>query len=1027
MLLILYTLSAAALVARAASSVSVSYPLDDQLPPIARIHTRYSWSFQPNSFVSDSNARLVYTTSALPGWLSFDSDTLTFSGTPSADDEGTPKITVTASDPKSSDSASSSAILCVTPYPAPELHIPIEQQFDAKNPSLSSVFVLSNSSSLRGPRPALRVPPKWSFSIGFDYDTFAAKNSLYYAARQLDGSPLPRWVKFNERAITFDGVTPPPQNLTGPHVLSLVLHASDQKGYSASSLEFDLVVAAHDFSLATNSLPTINVTAGQDFRFTLNSAVDFSGVLIDGQPVSPSNITSLDIDTSDLEGWLRYDPASKTLSGEPPSDFSRGVLPVILTSSVNQTLTTDVKLAAVPSFFSSDNLDSLLLNPGEHLNFHLAQFFSNSTGLGKSSDVELTAAFDPLETSDYLTFSPGSSTLEGTVPANVSYPHIAVTFTAYSHITHSTSHTTLPISLSVADYENDHTTSGGHGLSAAARHRLLLGLKIAFGVICGFVLIAVIFAVMRRCSHVPDSADTGEDGRRAWTAEERRWYGIGIEVNGEKYSPPPTEGFPGTHAPHASGKESESGMGAVVSRVLSRTLSNVSRNRSPLSPVGHAQSPPMMRKVEFLGRVRATARVVSDKYRRVVSGPKRPVISKPTLLLAGDGPGQGRADVEGLPFSTPDALRAVGAVADSPSLSPTPSSLLTDARSIPRRRADFAPPLPPPRVITTPPEAHMSMGDAAGTGATCRSLDTLATESSTRTHEQEAVVQRATRATSVRSGASGYSFQTEDSPRHPHHQQQYPHFPVEMARPRLVPFTSATRVPVPKLPSSFFSPDPAGTGVVEDPGSPPLTTKRVVSQMAKVFRGDRASQSHQRRSQHASPIVPQGEEEGTSASADELRAGIEYVRALGDDGRSSLSVSQGAWCAVTDWDVCADVGSTACSGPVAGARMLARTGERFKFRVPVAADAKTEKMTKEGKGKDLEVRLVSGRALPKFFRVNLDGLGTGTGAGKGGRVVDLWGVPVRADVGEYEIGVYGVGGGECVGRVVVEVVERKSG
>ena len=188
-------------------------------------------------------------------------------------------------------------------------------------------------------------------------------------------------------------------------------------------------------------------------------------------------------------------------------------------------------------------------------------------------------------------------------------------------------------------------------------------------------------------------------------------------------------------------------------------------------------------------------------------------------------------------------------------------------------------------------------------------------------------MQRATRATSVRSGASGYSFQTEDSPRHPHHhqQQQYPHFPVEMARPRLVPFTSAARVPVPKLPSSFFSPDPAGSGAgaamgagvamgagrgvgaAEDPGSPPLTTKRVVSQMAKVFRGDRASQSHQRRSQHASPIVPQGEgeEEGTSASADELRAGIEYVRALGDDGRSSLSVSQGAWCSVTE-GVCAD-------------------------------------------------------------------------------------------------------------------------
>ena len=55
-----------------------------------------------------------------------------------------------------------------------------------------------------------------------------------------------------------------------------------------------------------------------------------------------------------------------------------------------------------------------------------------------------------------------------------------------------------------------------------------------------------------------------------------------------------------------------------------------------------------------------------------------------------------------------------------------------------------------------------------------------------------------------------------------------------MARPRLVPFTSATRVPVPKLPSSFFSPDLAGGG--EGDEKPERKTKRVASQMAKVFR-----------------------------------------------------------------------------------------------------------------------------------------------------------------------------------------------
>ena len=99
-----------------------------------------------------------------------------------------------------------------------------------------------------------------------------------------------------------------------------------------------------------------------------------------------------------------------------------------LTSSVNQTLRTDVTIAAVPSFFSSDQLNPLLLSPGGALAFSLVQDFSNSTGLGKTSDVELSAAFDPLEASDFLNFDSTSAALSGTIPANISYQHTSVTF-----------------------------------------------------------------------------------------------------------------------------------------------------------------------------------------------------------------------------------------------------------------------------------------------------------------------------------------------------------------------------------------------------------------------------------------------------------------------------------------------------------------------------------------------------------------------------------------------------------------------
>lgn len=94
-------------------------------------------------------------------------------------------------------------------------------------------------------------------------------------------------------------------------------------------------------------------------------------------------------------------------------------------------------------------------------------------------------------------------------------------------------------------------------------------------------------------------------------------------------------------------------------------------------------------------------------------------------------------------------------------------------------------------------------------------------------------------------------------------------------------------------------------------------------------------------------------------------------------------------------------------------RMLSRAGEFFRFRVALTLPASAAAA--------LEVRLLAGGALPKFVKadvVNVSGRGQK-------RTVELSGVPTKADLGEYSVGVYEKGSaGECVGRVVLEVVER---
>jgi axial budding pattern protein 2 len=836
------------------ASVIVQYPLEGQLPLIARVGNPYNWTISKNTFVSTHNASLDYAASDLPGWLAFDHLTLSFYGTPAQEDEGSHQIKMSSNESKSSDAASSSFVLLVTSTPAPKVTNPVIEQFKLPNPSLSSVYLVSQNSALRSTVPALRVPPKWSFSIGFRYDTFTSNSeNVYYAALQSDGSPLPDWIVFNPESITLNGITPSTRDLSTPRSLLLALHASDQEGYSGASLPFDLFVAEHEVSLSTSSLPTINVTAETEFSISLNSAADYSGVLLDGQPIQPADIVTMQVDTSFYGEWLEYDTASRTLSGEPPDDLhEEPVLPVTIATTVNQTLETNVSIAVVPSYFTSSTLQPILVEAGNSLSFSLTPFFSNATGVNGQDDVSLSAAFDPNNSTTFLHFDPSAATISGTIPANFSdYTHITISFTAYSHITHSTSHTSLPISLTPSDYAHSHNTAGPTSLSPATKAKLLLGLKIAFGIIGGLVFFGLCLATLRRCARVQDSAVEGEAGTRAWTDEEKKWYGIGIEVNGEA-------------------------LGTELRRMKTR-MSDESYSPGSISVV---QSPGLMRKADFMGKVRSTARRVSDTVRGMssVNKKKRPIIGKPTLIMAEDG---SRANVDDLrlvqppvvedPFDDTNASYTPSSASGWTGASigiPSSPSFSTGSRSIPRRRPDFAPPVtnqsPSTMLLATPPQTYVSKTHAYAQGAPLSrtsSVDTDDSDDSARTHATEAVVQRAERARSVRSGRSGsvFSFQT-----HPNRSQADPG-PLDGAtRPRLVPFTSAARVPVPKMPSTTF--DPAHEQSVA--GNVMGRTKRVPSQTAKVFR----SVSTEKRFSQL---------EG--APGDELSVGIEYVRALGNN------------------------------------------------------------------------------------------------------------------------------------------------
>lgn len=229
---------------------------------------------------------------------------------------------------------------------------------------------------------------------------------------------------------------------------------------------------------------------------------------------------------------------------------------------------------------------------------------------------------------------------------------------------------------------------------------------------------------------------------------------------------------------------------------------------------------------------------------------------------------------------------------------------------------------------------------------------------SIRTHAEEAVVQVATRASSIRSGnTQSVISQTSDR-----------------ARPRLVPFTSA-RVPVPPSPGE---------------GHP---KKRITSLHAELHK------------------VGAGKDAGSTA--DDLNMGLHYVRTLGGDpslAPSASSFGNTRRSSFSSLESSNHGNSRLSVGKAPEMALLARVDERFSSRVPVHVNATTRN--------GLEVKQMSGAAIPQFLKVNLSDV-----SGRYGAVL-FTGTPRARDRGKTELGVFLKDDETCVARVVLEVVGR---
>lgn len=471
--------SSSALAALLPVIVHAALPLSKQHPLIARVDQPYSWNISPVTF--DNPEATWISLRASPGWLVYDNATSTFKGFPTAEDIGVTTVRV-----RNELGESDNFRLCVSDVPSPIVSMPLASQLVPGNPSISSGFTFP------APNVGVRVPPKWSFSIGFDGSTFTTpdERKLFYDATLANGLPLPDWVVFNNRSLTFDGVAPPENRAAS---LSIVLYGSDSWGFGAVHEQFDLIVGPRTHLLGVDGaggLETVNITGGIPFKHSIQT---FGGLEIDGIQVVAANVSRVEVDVSSIS-WATFDSATRVLAGVPPVSVAGQppyVLPVSITSDYNDTVATNITIAVFPSYFTTVPILPLAVTPGRFMAFSVPDYFSHT----RSTLATIVPELIPRAASSWLSYNNLNDTLTGFVPRSTTYDEVNVTFYATDLETHAVS--TASVLLSIAQNEASGPDVWGrrHGPDVGGQAKTAI--MVTFSVIGGTILFCSLLAICR--------------------------------------------------------------------------------------------------------------------------------------------------------------------------------------------------------------------------------------------------------------------------------------------------------------------------------------------------------------------------------------------------------------------------------------------------------------------------------------------------------------------------------------------------
>jgi VCBS repeat-containing protein len=267
-------------------------------------HATLAYQVLANAFVDvDSGDSFSYSAaladgSPLPGWLSLDSARGVISGLPHDEQIGTLEVRVTATDSGGLQAQDTFVLAVAEPSAGPDTA-----------PYVS--HAVADQSAVEDAPFSFEVPADTFGDADDIFSTAEGDHScLLWNASQVDGSPLPAWLKFYAASRTFAGT--PGDEAVG--TVELLVTATDPAGQAASAT-FSLSVAnVNDAPRISAPIADQVARAGAGFNLTIPG-----DAFTDPDPADVLSFSASRDDGSALPAWLAFDPATRTFAGTPAS------------------------------------------------------------------------------------------------------------------------------------------------------------------------------------------------------------------------------------------------------------------------------------------------------------------------------------------------------------------------------------------------------------------------------------------------------------------------------------------------------------------------------------------------------------------------------------------------------------------------------------------------------------------------------------------------------------------------------------